>query len=266
MPRQPEAEPRPAVSIEADPGGCLQLGLDGHRRGLVRDRGFRSVRRIAVGRSAGPAAGISWRRTSERLKTPGRTDRWRPGQTRAGRGGGTHAANLRRPIAGRLRLGLQQFHLHDRPIRFWRSPVPPSNWIAGVRLACEATRRSRFARHCSRSPCPTAATKVARLPRSSRGRLRVSVHRWPRRWPCRRNLARVGPAICRPTQPTRSKLWGIQSVLRPNSWSGKSSVERWRRSRSEDFERRYQSRNFEAPRQPLHGRLPRGSLRQLRRE
>ena len=41
-------------------------------------------------------------------KTPGRTDPLEAvGQTRAGRGGGTHRRDLRR-------LGLQQFHLHDQ--------------------------------------------------------------------------------------------------------------------------------------------------------
>ena len=46
----PKPSPDLAVSL-ALPGGCLQVGLDGHQQSLVRDRGF-GPRRFAGGRSA----------------------------------------------------------------------------------------------------------------------------------------------------------------------------------------------------------------------
>ena len=106
----PKPSPDLAVAL-ALPGRCLQVGFDRHQQRLVRDRGLRSptlCRRLlgvlagghGVERGAGHAPG-------------GADPPQAVGQTRAGRGGGTHRRDLRRPAEG-LRLGLQQFHLHGQ--------------------------------------------------------------------------------------------------------------------------------------------------------
>ena len=77
-------DPKPSPDAVSLAGGCLQVGLDGHQQSLVRDRsggllpGFHGVER-GTG------------------KTPGRDPLEAVGQTRAGRGGGTHRRDLRRP-------------------------------------------------------------------------------------------------------------------------------------------------------------------------
>ena len=92
----PKPSPDLAVSL-ALPGGCLQVGLDGHQQSLVRDRGLRSPALCWWALSGGLLPGFHGveRGTG---KTPGRTDPLEAvGQTRAGRGGGTHRRDLRRP-------------------------------------------------------------------------------------------------------------------------------------------------------------------------
>ena len=108
----PKPSPDLAVAL-ALPGRCLQVGFDRHQQRLVRDRGLRSptlCRRLlgvlagghGVERGAGHAPG-------------GADPPQAVGQTRAGRGGGTHRRDLRRPKGAEgLRLGLQQFHLHGQ--------------------------------------------------------------------------------------------------------------------------------------------------------
>ena len=88
------------------------------------------------------------------------------GQTRAGRGGALIAGSSP-PQRARLRLGLQQFHLHDNsPIRFM---AMSSSAFTGspLRSLSEASIPAiAFSRHCSsreNHPRPTAATKVPRL-------------------------------------------------------------------------------------------------------
>ena len=111
----PKPSPDLAVSL-ALPGGCLQVGLDGHQQSLVRDRGLRSPALCWWALSGGLLPGFHGveRGTG---KTPGRTDPLEAvGQTRAGRGGGTHRRDLRRPKGPPdvRTVGLQQFHLHDQ--------------------------------------------------------------------------------------------------------------------------------------------------------
>ena len=90
----PKPSPDLAVAL-ALPGRCLQVGFDRHQQRLVRDRGLRSptlCRRLlgvlagghGVERGAGHAPG-------------GADPPQAVGQTRAGRGGGTHRRDLRRP-------------------------------------------------------------------------------------------------------------------------------------------------------------------------
>ena len=67
----PKPSPDLAVSL-ALPGGCLQVGLDGHQQSLVRDRGLRSP---ALCRSAVACCRDGVERGTG--KTPGRTTRWR---------------------------------------------------------------------------------------------------------------------------------------------------------------------------------------------
>ena len=108
-----DPKPSRAVSL-ALPGGCLQVGLDGHQQSLVRDRGLRSPALCWWALSGGllPFHGVE-RGTG---KTPGRTDPLEAvGQTRAsGEVAALIAATSAPQRAGRLRLGLQQFHLHDQ--------------------------------------------------------------------------------------------------------------------------------------------------------
>ena len=110
----PKPSPDLAVSL-ALPGGCLQVGLDGHQQSLVRDRRLRPPALCWAALSGGMLPGLQGveRGTG---KIPGRTDPRGPvGQASAGRGGGTHRRDLRRPKrAGRLPLGLQQFYLHGQ--------------------------------------------------------------------------------------------------------------------------------------------------------
>ncbi len=92
----PKPSPDLAVSL-ALPGGCLQVGLDGHQQSLVRDRGLRSPALCWWALSGGLLPGFHGveRGTG---KTPGRTDPLEAvGQPVPGRGGGTHRRDLRRP-------------------------------------------------------------------------------------------------------------------------------------------------------------------------
>ena len=90
----PKPSPNLAVAL-ALPGRCLQVGLDGHQQRLVRDRGLRSptLCRLLLGVLAG---GHGVERGAGHA--PGGADPPQAvGQTRAGRGGGTHRRDLRRP-------------------------------------------------------------------------------------------------------------------------------------------------------------------------
>ena len=79
-------------------------------------------RRFAGGRSAVAYAGISWRRTTQARAKPqaAQTPLEAVVQTRAGRGGGTHRRDLRRPKGPDVSvLDIQQFHrMINSPIRF----------------------------------------------------------------------------------------------------------------------------------------------------
>ena len=81
----PKPSPDLAVAL-ALPGRCLQVGFDRHQQRLVRDRGLRSP--TLCRRLLGVLAGASWRRTRS-----GPCPMQAVGQTRAGRGGGTHRRN-----------------------------------------------------------------------------------------------------------------------------------------------------------------------------
>ena len=106
-----------AVSL-ALPGGCLQAASKCFSLAEPRPRSSRLPvpGALLVGAQRWPELpgfhGVE-RGTG---KTPGRTDPLEAvGQTRAGRGGGTHRRDLRRPKGPDvIRLGLQQFHLHDQ--------------------------------------------------------------------------------------------------------------------------------------------------------
>ena len=110
----PKPSPDLAMSL-ALPGGCLQVGLDGHQQSLVRDRGLRSPTLCRGALSAGLLPGLHGveRGTG---KTPGRTNPLEAvGQARAGRGW-RHSSPRPPPSqrAGRLPFGLQQLHLHGQ--------------------------------------------------------------------------------------------------------------------------------------------------------
>ena len=99
---RPEGWPRPCGVPRRD--GCLQVGLDG---GFVRDRGF-GPRRFAN-------SAVACCRDFDVERGTG----FAVGQTRAGRGGGTHRRDLRRPGNPKPSKGPTspsglQFHLHDQ--------------------------------------------------------------------------------------------------------------------------------------------------------
>ena len=197
----PKPSPDLAVSL-ALPGGCLQVGLDGHQQSLVRDRGLRSPALCWWALSGGLLPGFHGveRGTG---KTPGRTDPLEAvGQTRAGRGGGTHRRDLRRPKGPDVSVlaSSSSTCMINSPIRFM---AMSSSAFTGspLRSLSEASIPAiAFSRHCraGKSPRPTAATKVPPA-RHAKGRatsrLRVTVHRWPS--PSRRagevNVGNPGP-------------------------------------------------------------------------
>ena len=58
---RPEAERQTLRLSLALPGGCLQVGLDGHQQQPSEIEGFGPRRFAPVGAQRWPAAGISWR-------------------------------------------------------------------------------------------------------------------------------------------------------------------------------------------------------------
>ena len=194
----PKPSPDLAVSL-ALPGGCLQVGLDGHQQSLVRDRGLRSPALCWWALSGGLLPGFHGveRGTG---KTPGRTDPLEAvGQTRAGRGGGTHRRDLRRPQrAGRLRLGLQQFHLHDQ----LPDPLHGDVQFRLHRIALAFLERGIDPGDRLLTPLLEPESLHAQLPRQKfhrlatqkpQGNLTLARHRPPlakSQRACRRNLAR----------------------------------------------------------------------------
>ena len=138
-PRWPPAEPRPR-SRASVPGALL------------------------VGAQRWPAAGISWRRTRNGQNPRPHRPLEAVGQTRAGRGGGTHRRDLRRPKGPDVSVlaSSSSTCMINSPIRFM---AMSSSAFTGspLRSLSEASIPAiAFSRHCSsgKSPRPTAATKV----------------------------------------------------------------------------------------------------------
>ena len=140
---------------------------------------------LLVGAQRWPAAGISWRRT--RNGTPGRTDPLEAvGQTRAGRGGGTHRRDLRRPKGPDVSVLASQFHLHDQlpdplhgdvqfrlhriALAFLERGIDP-----GDRLLTPLLEPKISTPNCR----DKSSTGSPRKSRRATSRLRVTVHRWP---------------------------------------------------------------------------------------
>ena len=192
MPRQTRSRLRCPSPSQGDASRSASMATS---RASSEIEGF-GPRRFAGGRQRWPAAGISWRRTRNgqnprphrpaggRRPNPCR-ERWR------------HSSPRPPPPqrAGRLRLGLQQFHLHDQldPLHgdvqsFTGSPLRSLSEASIPAIA--------FSRHCSsRTSTPNCRDKSSTgSPRKSRratSRLRVTVHRWSKsQRACRRNLAR----------------------------------------------------------------------------
>ena len=158
----PKPSPDLAVAL-ALPGRCLQVGFDRHQQRLVRDRGLRSptlCRRLlgvlagghGVERGAGHAPG-------------GADPPQAVGQTRAGRGGGTHRRDLRRPKGPKVSVlaSSSSTCMVNSPIRFM---ALSSSACTGSPLRCLSEASippiafSRPAR-AGRSLRPTGATEVA---------------------------------------------------------------------------------------------------------
>ena len=112
---RPEAEPRPCGSPRpprSQPGRLR----DRHQQRLVRDRGLRSPTPGGHARRAGRR---SWRRTRSGPPQAAQTRRT-VGQTRAGRGGGTHRRDLRRPKGPKVSVlaSSSSTCMVNSPIRF----------------------------------------------------------------------------------------------------------------------------------------------------
>ena len=113
----PKPSPDLAVAL-ALPGRCLQVGFDRHQQRLVRDRGLRSptLCRLLLGVLAG---GHGVERGAGHA--PGGADPPQAvGQTRAGRGGGTHRRDLRRPKGPKVSVlaSSSSTCMVNSPIRF----------------------------------------------------------------------------------------------------------------------------------------------------
>ena len=200
----PKPSPDLAVAL-ALPGRCLQVGFDRHQQRLVRDRGLRSptlCRRLlgvlagghGVERGAGHAPG-------------GADPPQAVGQTRAGRGGGTHRRDLRRPKGPKVSVlaSSSSTCMVNSPIRFM---ALSSSACTGSPLRClsEASIPPiAFSRHCSSRKISTpnwrdrSCTGSSRKSRRTTSRLRATVHRWP---------SPSGPA---------GKAWPGENVDEPSS-------------------------------------------------
>ena len=180
----PKPSPDLAVSL-ALPGGCLQVGLDGHPS-LVRDRGLRSPA-LCWSLSGGLLPGFHGveRGTG---KTPGRQTRWRPRQTRAGRGGGTHRRDLRRPKGPGS--AWPPFHLHDQLPGFMA--MSSSAFTGGLRSLSEARIPAIAFSRLLEPSTPNCRDKSHRLATAA-GQPRTLASDPPlakSQRACRRNLAR----------------------------------------------------------------------------
>ena len=212
MPRQdPKPSPDLAMSL-ALPGGCIQVGLDGHQQSLVRDRGLRSPTLCRGALSAGLLPGLHGveRGTG---KTPGRTNPLEAvGQARAGRGW-RHSSPRPPPSqrAGRLPFGLQQLHLHGQ----LPDPLHRGVQFRLHRIALAFLERGSYPGDRLLTPLLEPENLHAQLPRQEfhrlatqkpQGNLTLARHRPPlakSQRACRRNLAwgKRGRAGARPRLP-----------------------------------------------------------------
>ena len=166
----PKPSPNLAVAL-ALPGRCLQVGLDGHQQRLVRDRGLRSP--TLCRRPLGVLAG---RHGVERGagQTPGGADPPQAvGQARAGRGGGTHRRDFRRPKGPDVSVlasssstcmvnspdplhGAIQFRLHRIALAFLERGVDPADRLFAPLLEPEdlyaQLARQKFHRLATQKP------------------------------------------------------------------------------------------------------------------
>ena len=145
----PKPSPDLAVAL-ALPGRCLQVGFDRHQQRLVRDRGLRSptlCRRLlgvlagghGVERGAGHAPG-------------GADPPQAVGQARAGRGGGTHRRDLRRPKGPKVSVlaSSSSTCMVNSPIRFMALSSSACTGIALALLERGVDPADRFLHaHCS---------------------------------------------------------------------------------------------------------------------
>ena len=195
----PKPSPDLAVSL-ALPGGCLQVGLDGHQQSLVRDRGLRSPVLCWWALSGGLLPGFHGveRGTG---KTPGRTDPLEAvGQTRAGRGGGTHRRDLRRPkgpdvsvlasssstcmINSPIRfMAMSSSAFTGSPLAFLERGIDP-----GDRLLTPLLEPGKSPRPNCRDKSSTGSPRKSRRATSRLRRHRPPLAKSQRA--CRRNLAR----------------------------------------------------------------------------
>ena len=126
------------------------------------------------------------------------------GQTRAGRGGGTHRRDLRRPRrAEGLRLGLQQFHLHGQ----LSDPLHGAIQFRLQRIALALLERGvdpavAFSRHCSSRKISTAQAARGSCTGSSRK--------------SRRTTSRLRGIAGSPSGPA-GKAWPGENVDEPSS-------------------------------------------------
>ena len=182
----PKPSPDLAVSL-ALPGGCLQVGLDGHRQSLVRDRGLRSPALCWWALSGGLLPGFHGvERGTGRNPRPHRPAGGRRPNPAPGEVAALIAATSAKPQrAGRLRLGLQQFHLHDQ----LPDPLHGDVQFRLHRIALAFLERGIDPGDRLLTPLLEPENLHAQLPRQkfhrlatsrrATSRLRVTVHRWP---------------------------------------------------------------------------------------
>ena len=132
------------------------------------------------------------------------------GQTRAGRGGGTHRRDLRRPKGPKVSVlaSSSSTCMVNSPIRFM---ALSSSACTGSPLRClsEASIPPiAFSRHCSSRKISTpnwrdrSCTGSSRKSRRTTSRLRATVHRWP------------SPSGQLPAKPGLGKTWTSQTCPR----------------------------------------------------
>ena len=158
----PKPSPDLAVAL-ALPGRCLQVGFD--RQRLVRDRGLRSptlCRRLlgvlagghGVERGAGHAPG-------------GADPPQAVGQTRAGRGGGTHRRDLRRPKGPTRSHGQLSERVPPAPdLRRSRRTLALRSCTGSSRKSRRTTSRLRATCRLPAKPGLRGRAKLARIDRN----------------------------------------------------------------------------------------------------